>query len=91
MMRAIIAGMGKRMSFMGLTQKWVRLLLCARINVSKPCKRDLNGADNCEDVSLVAGIDEYELLGRFFDGFAVGRPRSDQFDLEDIVNKGLKI
>jgi phenol 2-monooxygenase len=46
--------------------------------------------DNCEDVSLVTGIDELELIGQFFDGFAVGRPRSDQFDLEDIVKKGLK-
>lgn len=46
--------------------------------------------DNCEDVSLVTGIDELSLIGHFFDGFAVGRPRSDQFDLEDIVKKGLK-
>jgi phenol 2-monooxygenase len=46
--------------------------------------------DNCEDVSLVTGIDELELIGQFFDGFAVGRPMSDQFDLEDIVKKGLK-
>jgi phenol 2-monooxygenase len=48
------------------------------------------GTDNCEDVSLVTGIDEFSLIGQFFDGFAVGRPRSDQFDLEDIVKKGLK-
>jgi phenol 2-monooxygenase len=48
------------------------------------------GTDNCEDVSLVTGIDELSLIGQFFDGFAVGRPRSDQFDLEDIVKKGLK-
>jgi phenol 2-monooxygenase len=48
------------------------------------------GTDGCEDVSLVTGIDEHGLIGRFFDGFAVGRPRSDQFDLEDIVKKGLK-
>ena len=41
-------------------------------------------------MSLVAGLEEHELIGRFFDGFAVGRPRSDQFDLEDIVKKGLK-
>jgi len=48
------------------------------------------GTDNCEDVSLVTGIDELSLIGQFFDVFAVGRPRSDQFDLEDIVKKGLK-
>ncbi|KAE9365138.1 putative phenol 2-monooxygenase [Stipitochalara longipes BDJ] len=41
-------------------------------------------------VSLVVGIDDFEVIGKFFDGFAVGRPRSDQFDLEDIVKKGLK-
>jgi phenol 2-monooxygenase len=46
------------------------------------------GTDNCEDVSLVTGIDELSLIGQFFDGFAVGRPRSDQFDLEDIVKIG---
>jgi phenol 2-monooxygenase (NADPH) len=46
--------------------------------------------NNREDVSLVAGLDEQDLVGRFFDGFAVGRPRSDQFDLEDIVKKGVK-
>jgi phenol 2-monooxygenase (NADPH) len=49
-----------------------------------------NGTDSCKDVSLVTGIDEHELVTRFFDGFATGRPRSDQFDLEDIVKKGLK-
>jgi len=41
------------------------------------------------DVSLVAGIDDNGLIGRFFDGFAVGKPRSDQVDLGDTVNKGL--
>jgi len=30
------------------------------------------------------------VIGKFFDGFAVGRPRSDQFDLEDIVKKVVK-
>jgi phenol 2-monooxygenase len=49
-----------------------------------------NGTNCCEDVSLVTGIDDSALVGRFFDGFALGRPRSDQFDLEDIVKKGLK-
>jgi phenol 2-monooxygenase len=41
-------------------------------------------------VSLVAGLEEHELIGRFFDGFAAGRPRSDQFDREDIVKEGLE-
>jgi phenol 2-monooxygenase len=49
-----------------------------------------HGTDKYKDVSLVTGLDDHELIGRFFDGFAVGRPRSDQFDLEDIVKKGLK-
>ena len=47
-------------------------------------------ADRGEDISLVVGLDEFEVVGKFFDGFAVGRPRSDQFDLEDIVKNGLK-
>jgi phenol 2-monooxygenase len=47
-------------------------------------------ADMCEDVSLIVGLDDVEVVGKFFDGFAVGRPRSDQFDLEDIVKNGLK-
>jgi len=42
------------------------------------------------DVSLVTDIDDYDMIGRFFDGFAVGRPKSYQFDLEDIIQKGLK-
>ncbi len=41
------------------------------------------------DVSLVAGIDDNGLIGRFFDGFAVGKSRSGQFDLADVVNQGL--
>ena len=40
-------------------------------------------------MSLVVGFDEHEVIGRFFDGLAVSRPRSDQFDLEHIVKKGL--
>jgi phenol 2-monooxygenase len=40
-------------------------------------------------VTLVAGIDDYGLIGRFFDEFAVGRPRSDQSDLGNIVKNGL--
>jgi phenol 2-monooxygenase len=43
------------------------------------------------DVSLVAGIDDNGLIGRFFDEFAVLRPRSDQVDLGDAVHKGLRI
>lgn len=41
------------------------------------------------DVSLAAGIDDYGLIGRFFDEFAVGRPRSDRSDLGNIVKNGL--
>ena len=41
------------------------------------------------DVSLVAGIDDNGLIGRFFDEFVVGKPKSDQFDLGDTVNTRL--
>ncbi len=39
-------------------------------------------------MSLVAGIDDYGLIGRFFDEFAVGRPGSDQSDLGNIKRTG---
>ncbi len=89
-MRAITAVMEKRTSSMVSTQKLVQLLLCAQINVSTSAKVTDAMADRVEDVSLVVGLDEFEVVGRFFDGFAVGRPRSDQSDLEEIVTKELK-
>ena len=78
------------MSFMVWIQKLGQLLLCALINVSKNGKYFDERTDDCIDVSLVIGIEDFEVIGKFFDGFAVGRPRSDQFDLEDIVKKGVK-
>lgn len=83
------SGHGKAYEFYGVDLK-VGAVAIVRPDQCKPLmKTTENRTDSCIDVSLVTAMDEHELIGKFFDGFAVGRPRSDQFDLEDIVKKGL--